>query len=230
MYNNKFIPVFDSFYNSNEEKYLVDAIRSGKISSQSEYVFKFENEFAKYTNNEFGISVSNGTVALETAYFAIGLEDGDEIIMPSFTIISCAIGAIRLGAIPIFVDIDPLTWCIDTEKIEEKITNKTKAILAVHMYGHPCEMDKIMFLAKKYNLIVIEDASQVHGGEFKSLKCGSIGDISTFSFYANKIISTGEGGMVTTSNSHFAEKCKSYRNLCFIPEKRFFHKEMKNKE
>jgi len=185
--SNEFIPVFDSLYNSNEEKYLTDVIRSGRISSQGEYVYKFEEAFAKYNNTKFGISVANGTVALETAYYAIGLSEGDEIIMPSFTIISCAIGAIRLGSIPVFVDVDPLTWCIDVDLIEQKITNKTKAILAVHMYGHSCDMDKIMLIAKKYNLVVIEDASQVHGGEYKGLKCGSIGHISTFSFYANII-------------------------------------------
>ena len=226
--NNEFIPVFDSYYNSNEEKYLIDVIRSGRISSQGDYVFKFEEAFAKYNNTKFGISVANGTVALETAYYAIGLKEDDEIIMPSFTIISCAIGVIRLGAIPIFVDVNPLTFCIDEELIEQKITKKTKAILAVHMYGHPCDMDKIMTIAKKYNLIVIEDASQVHGGEYKGRKCGSIGHISTFSFYANKIISTGEGGMILTMNEEFAQKSREYRNLCFIPEKRFYHKNLGN--
>jgi perosamine synthetase len=224
----EFIPVFDSLYNSNEEKYLTDVIRSGRISSQGDYVYKFEEAFAKFNNTEHGISVANGTVALETAYFAVGLSEGDEIIMPSFTIISCVIGAIRLGSIPIFVDVDPLTWCIDVDLIEKKITKKTKAILAVHMYGHPCDMDKIMSIAEKYNLVVIEDASQVHGGEYKKQKCGSIGHISTFSFYANKIISTGEGGMIITSNEIYAQKCRDYRNLCFIPEKRFFHNVISN--
>lgn len=224
----KFIPVFDNFYNANEEKYLIDVIRSGRISSQGDYVYKFEEAFAKYNNTNFGISVANGTVALEAAYFAIGLNEGDEIIMPSFTIISCAIGAIRLRAIPVFIDVDKSTWCIDAELIEQKISKKTKAILAVHMYGHPCDMDKIMQIAEKYNLIVIEDASQVHGGEYKGNKCGSIGHISTFSFYANKIISTGEGGMIITMNEDFAKKAREYRNLCFIPEKRFYHNNIGN--
>jgi perosamine synthetase len=225
---NEFIPVFDCLYNSNEEKYLTNVIRSGRISSQGDYVFKFEEAFAKFNNTKHAISVANGTVALETAYFAVGLTEGDEIIMPSFTIISCAIGAIRLGSIPVFVDVDPLTWCIDVNLIEQKITKKTKAILAVHMYGHPCDMDKIMSIAEKYNLVVIEDASQVHGGEYKKKKCGSIGHISTFSFYANKIISTGEGGMIITSDESYAQKCRDYRNLCFIPEKRFFHNVLSN--
>ena len=224
----EFIPVFDSFYNSNEEKYLIDVIRSGRVSSQGDYVYKFEEAFSNYNDTNFGISVANGTVALETAYFAIGLSEEDEIIMPSFTIISCAIGVIRLGAVPVFVDVDPFTWCINANLIEQKITKKTKAILAVHMYGHPCDMDQIMSIAKKYNLVVIEDASQVHGGEYKGLKCGSIGHISTFSFYANKIISTGEGGMIITMNETYAKRCRDYRNLCFIPEKRFFHNEIGN--
>jgi perosamine synthetase len=226
--NNKLIPVFDGEYVSNEENYLIDAVRSGIISSQGKYVNKFEEGFSKYLNCDYGITVANGTVALETAYFSIGIQEGDEIIMPSFTIISCAIGAIRLGAIPVFVDVGSKTWCIDVEKIESKITCKTKAILAVHMYGHPCDMDPILLLAKKHNLIVIEDASQVHGGEYKGLKCGSIGDISTFSFYANKIISTGEGGMVVTSNKNYANRSRDFRNLCFLPNRRFYHQDLGN--
>lgn len=228
MKKDKLIPVFDSQYDGNEEKYLVDVIRSGRISSMGDYVFKFEDSFSEFLGSKHGISVANGTVALEAAYYAIGLSENDEIIMPSFTIISCAIGAIRLGAIPVFVDVNDSTWCIDVNKIERKITNRTKAILAVHMYGHPCDMDAIMKLADKYNLVVIEDASQVHGAIYNDQKCGSIGHISTFSFYANKIISTGEGGMIVTSNDIYAQRCKSYRNLCFIPEKRFYHLEVGN--
>lgn len=228
MNSNKFIPVFDSFYNGNEEKYLTDVIRSGKISSMGDFVYRFEDSFSQFLGSKHCVSVANGTVALEAAYYSIGLKENDEIIMPSFTIISCAIGAIRLGAIPIFVDVDDITWCIDVNKIENKITKKTKAILAVHMYGHPCDMDAIMKIATKYNIVVIEDASQVHGATYKNKKCGNIGHISTFSFYANKIISTGEGGMVATSNDEYAKRCMSYRNLCFIPEKRFYHLELGN--
>lgn len=228
MKREKTIPVFDSQYDGNEEKYLVDVIRSGRISSMGDYVLKFEDSFSEFLGAKHGISVANGTVALEAAYYAVGLSENDEIIMPSFTIISCAIGAIRLGAIPVFVDVNDSTWCIDVNKIESKITNRTKAILAVHMYGHPCDMDSIMKLAEKYNLVVIEDASQVHGAIYNNQKCGSIGHISTFSFYANKIISTGEGGMIVTSNYKYAQRCKSYRNLCFIPEKRFYHLEIGN--
>ena len=224
----KRIPVFDSLYEANEEKYIIDVIRSGRISSQGEYVLKFEDSFAGYLGSSNGITVANGTAALETAYYAINLSKGDEIIMPSFTIISCAIGAIRLGAIPVFVDVEDKNWGINPNLIEAEITSKTKAILAVHMYGHPCNMDPIMRIAKKYGLIVIEDASQVHGADYKGTKCGNIGHISTFSFYANKIISTGEGGMVVTSNNDFAIRARDYRNLCFLPEKRFYHTELGN--
>lgn len=228
MSNKNIIPVFDGNYTSNEEKYLIDVIRSGTISSQGKYVTAFEKSFSQYLGSDYGVAVSNGTVALEAAYYAIGLEENDEIIMPSFTIISCAIGAIRLGAIPVFVDVDDQTWCIDPDKIEKEISPKTKAILVVHMYGHACDMDRILEIAHKHNLFVIEDASQVHGGEYKGRKCGSIGDVSTFSFYANKIISTGEGGMIVTSNQEFADRAMSYRNLCFLPEKRFYHSELGN--
>lgn len=222
------IPVSQPLLDGRENDYLAECIASGWVSSDGPFVEKFEESFASYINVRHGITVSNGTAALEAAFFAVGLETGDEVIMPSFTIISCAIAVMRFGAKPILVDIESDTWNIDTKLIETKITSRTKAILAVHMYGHPCDLDPILNLARRYKLKVIEDASQVHGATYKGKMCGSIGDISTFSFYANKIITTGEGGMVMTSNDALAERVRSYRNLCFRTERRFLHTEVGN--
>ena len=212
--------------NGNEKKYLIDCIDSGWISSDGPYVKEFETNFSKYIGVNHGISVSNGTAALHAAMYALNIQENDEVIMPSFTIISCALSVLRFGAKPVFVDIESDGWNIDANLIENKINKKTKAIMAIHMYGHPCDFDRIKEIALKYNLLIIEDASQVHGALYKQKKCGSLGDISTFSFYANKIISTGEGGMVLTTNILYAERARSYRNLCFKPEKRFYHEDL----
>lgn len=222
------IPVNEPLLDGREKELLIQCIESGWVSSDGPFVSEFERIFASYIGVDYGIAVCNGTAALETALFAAGINKDDEIIMPSFTIISCALAAIRLGAIPVLVDVEPETWNMDVTQIEPKITSKTKAIMPVHIYGHPVDMDPVMDIAKKYNLIVIEDAAEVHGAEYKNKKCGSIGHIAAFSFYANKIITTGEGGMVVTSNKEMAARAKSYRNLCFHPEKRFYHTELGN--
>jgi perosamine synthetase len=211
-----------------EKELLIECIESGWISSDGPNVKKFEDGFAEFIGVQHAVAVANGTAALEAALFAIDLNEGDEVIMPSFTIISCAIAALRFGAKPVLIDIEPTTWNIDVDLIESKITSRTKAIMAVHMYGHPCNLDPILALAKRHNLKVVEDASQVHGALYKKKVCGSIGHISTFSFYANKILTTGEGGMVMTSDGCLAHRARSYRNLCFRPERRFYHTEVGN--
>ena len=220
------IPVNDPKLDGHEKNYLIKAIESGWISSDGAFVNQFEEGFSKYLGAKYGIAVSNGTAALEVALYSAGVCEGDEVIMPSFTIISCAIAAIRLGAKPVFVDVEQENWCIDVEQIECKITERTKVIMPVHMYGHPADMAPIMKIATKHNLVVLEDASQVHGAEYKGVKCGAIGHISVFSFYANKIITTGEGGMVITSNKEMSERAKSYRNLCFQEGRRFYHEDL----
>ena len=220
------IPVNQPLLNGREKKLLAECIETGWISSDGPFVTQFEKQFASYIGVDFGVAVCNGTAALETALFAAGISEGDEIIMPSFTIISCALTAIRLGAIPVLIDAESETWNMDVSQIESRVSSRTKAIMAVHIYGHPVDMDPVLKLAKKYNLIVIEDAAEVHGAEYKKKKCGSLGSISAWSFYANKIITTGEGGMVLTSDPKMAERAASYRNLCFRPEKRFYHTEL----
>lgn len=220
------IPVNEPLFDGNEKKYLIQCIDEGWISSEGPFVKEFEEKFSDYVNCNYGIAVCNGTVALETALFAAGIDKGDEVIMPAFTIISCASSAIRLGAKPVLVDSEPDTWNMDVSQIEAKITDKTKAIMPVHIYGHPVDMDPVIEIAEKYDLKVIEDAAEVHGAEYKGRKTGSIGDLGSFSFYANKIITTGEGGMVVTDDEEMAERARSYRNLCFKKEKRFYHTEL----
>jgi perosamine synthetase len=227
------IPVNEPLLSGREKELLAHCIDSGWISSEGPFVTEFEEKFSRYIGAQYGVAVCNGTAALESALYGIDIHKGDEIIMPSFTIISCAIAAIRLGAVPVLVDINPENWNMDVTQIESKITSRTKAIMPVHIYGHPADMDTIFELASEYDLKIVEDAAEAHGAEYfstekgrKWLKCGNMSDAAAFSFYANKIITTGEGGMVVTSDPTVAERATSYRNLCFKPEKRFYHTEL----
>lgn len=210
----------------NEKKYLNECIDSGWISFEGPFVGRFEAGMANLTQRKYGIAVSNGSAALETAVLALQIGKGDEVIMPTFTIMSCAAPVVRVGAQPVLVDCDPKTWNMKTEEIEAKITKKTKAILVAHIYGLPVEMDKILALAEQYHLYVIEDAAEMHGQTYKGKPCGSFGDISVFSFYPNKHVTCGEGGMLLTDNEALAERCRSIRNLCFSPTKRYVHEEL----
>jgi perosamine synthetase len=220
------IPVNQPLLDGREKELLLQCIETGWISSDGPFIAEFERRFASFIGADHGVAVCNGTAALETALFAAGIGKGDEVIMPSFTIISCALAAIRLGAVPVLVDAEPETWNMDVSRIEERITPRTRAIMPVHIYGHPVDMDPLLAIARRHGLTIVEDAAEVHGSEYKGRRCGSIGEISAFSFYANKIITTGEGGMVLTSDPRMAERARSYRNLCFRPEKRFYHTEL----
>jgi perosamine synthetase len=220
------IPVNTPLLGSKEREYLINCIETGWISSEGPYVTEFETKMAAFSGRERGIAVCNGTAALEIAVRAIGIKEGDEVIIPTFTIISPAQAVSKLGAKPILVDSDPLTWNMDVSQIEAKITSKTKAIIVVHIYGLPVDLDPVLALCKKHDLKLIEDAAEMHGQTYKGKPCGSFGDASIFSFYPNKHITTGEGGMVVTNSDEIAEKCRSYRNLCFKPEQRFVHDEI----
>jgi len=220
------IPVNEPLLSGNEKKYLIECIDSGWISSEGPFVKRFEEEFSKKVNRKYGVAVSSGTAALDIAIKTLGLKAGDEIIMPTFTIISCINQIIRSNIKPVLVDSDPHTWNMDVTQIESKVTEKTKAIMIVHIYGLPVDTDPILDIAKKYGLKVIEDAAEMIGQTYKGKPCGSFGDVSVFSFYPNKHITTGEGGMVVTNDEIIAERAKSYRNLCFKPEKRFVHDEL----
>lgn len=220
------IPVNEPLLDGNEKKYLNECIDTGWISSEGPFVKKFEDLFATKVGRKFGVAVSNGSVALDAAVVALGLGQGDEIIMPTFTIISCAAAIVRSGAVPVVVDCNPKTWNMDVAQVEAKITPRTKAVMVVHIYGLPVDMDPILALAQKHGLKIIEDAAEMHGQTYKSRPCGSFGDISIFSFYPNKHITTGEGGMLVTDDESLAERCRSLRNLCFQAKKRFVHEEL----
>jgi len=221
------IPVNTPLLNGNELKYLTECIETGWISSEGPFISSFEEKFSNYIGCDYGIAVSSGSAALDIAIKALNIGPGDEVIMPAFTIISPAQSVVTAGAIPVLIDSDPLTWNMDVTQIEAKITPKTKAILVVHIYGLPVDMEPVLQLAKKYNLKVIEDAAEMHGQTYKGKMCGTFGDISIFSFYPNKHITTGEGGMLLTNDDELAKRCKKLRNLCFEPNgPRFVHYEL----
>lgn len=219
-----FVPVSKPLLGAEEESRVNDAIKSGNISSfQGGYLKEFEEKFAKFVGVKHAISVSSGTAALHLAVIALGLKEGDEIIVPTMTMMSSIFAPIYEKVIPVPIDIDEKTYNIDPELIEAKITPKTKAIMVVHLYGHPVDMDPIMELAEKHNLFVIEDAAEAHGAKYKGKMVGGIGDIGCFSMYANKIITTGEGGMVTTNDDSYAEKIRNVKALSFGKEHKLMH-------
>lgn len=218
-----FIPVNEPLLDGNEKKYLIECIESGWISSEGPFVKLFEEKFAARVGRKHGIAVTNGTAAIDAAVDALGVGPGDEVILPTFTIISCITQIVRSGATPVLVDSDPVTWNMDVGQIESKITARTKAIMVVHIYGLPVDMNPVLAIAKQYGLRIIEDAAEMHGQSYRGQPCGSFGDISTFSFYPNKHITTGEGGMIVTDDDELAETCRSLRNLCFQPKRRFVH-------
>jgi len=227
------IPVNEPLIDGNEKKYLAECIDTGWISSEGPFVQRFEQGMAAVVGRRHGVAVCNGTAALELAVAALGLQPGDEVIMPAFTIISCAAAIVRCGCVPVLVDSDAATWNMDIDQlksrleveIEQKGNARIKAIMVVHIYGLPVDMDPILELAAKYGLKIIEDAAEMHGQTYKGRPCGSFGELSVFSFYPNKHISTGEGGMVLTDSDALAERCRSLRNLCF-QKKRFVHEQL----
>lgn len=230
-----FIPVSEPLVGELEVEYVKQAVESGWISSAGEFYNRFEREWANYCGQSHGISVSNGTAALQVAIEMAGIGQGDEVILPTLTIISCILPILRVGATPVVVDCDPQTWCMDVSKVAAKITPRTKAIMPVHIFGHPVDMDPLLALAAEHNLLIIEDAAEVHGAEYlgghgtshaRWKRCGSFGDISTFSFYGNKLVTTGEGGMVLTNDDSMAARARSLRDLFHVPGQRFLHEEM----
>jgi perosamine synthetase len=221
--NIRHIPVCEPYLADREAEYVRDCVGSTWISSAGKYLAAFEEDFARYCGCDQGITTTSGTTALHLALAARGLGPGDEIIMPAFTIAATVFASLYTGATPVLVDSDPDTWTMRVDEVAAKVGPRTRAILPVHIYGHPCDMDPITELARRHDLWVLEDAAEVHGAEYKGRKCGSLGDAACFSFYANKIISTGEGGMVVTSDAAFADRCRSLKNLAFNRDRRFLH-------
>jgi perosamine synthetase len=219
-----FIPVYQPYIDDREQEYLMSAIKNKEISGSGGYFLqKFENDFSKYLGCKQSIACSNATSALHLATNALGLGESDEVLVQSFTNMVTFFVVLYQGAKPIPVDIEPDTWNINPDLIEQKITKKTKAIIVVHIYGHPVDMDPVMEIAEKHDLRVIEDCAEAHGATYKGKKVGTIGDIGCFSFYANKIITTGEGGMVTTNNETLAKKIRNLKNLGFGDKNKFMH-------
>ena len=221
-----FIPVNEPVIGEREKELVMECLNTGWISSEGPFVSQFEEVFSRRVGRQHGIACANGSAALDIAVAALNLGPGDEVILPTFTIISCAAAIVRAGAIPVVVDADPDTWNMVPEKVAAAINPRTAAIMVVHIYGLPVDMDPILELAEQHGLAVIEDAAELIGGTYKGKPCGSFGTISTFSFYPNKHITTGEGGMVATNDPALAERCRSLRNLCFQAKQRFIHEEL----
>jgi perosamine synthetase len=209
-----------------ERTRVLECLESGWISSEGPMVAEFEAAFARETGRRYGIAVCNGSAALEAAVAALQLGPGDEVILPSFTIISCATAIVRSGATPVVVDCEPASWTMNVGEVAERITPRTRAIMPVHIYGLPVDMTPLLALAKQHGIRIIEDAAEAHGLVCDGRPCGSFGDLSVFSFYPNKHVTTGEGGMIVTDDAHLAERGRSLRNLCFQSGRRFVHEEL----
>lgn len=220
----KIIPVCEPRLSGNELRYITQCVKTNWISSAGKFIDRFEKKFSKCCGAKYAVSCTSGTTALHLALATLGVGKGDEVIIPTFTMIATANVVTYLGAKPVLVDSESRTWNIDPDKIEAKLSARTKAIMPIHTYGHPADMDKVLKIAKKYNLYVIEDAAEAHGAEYKGRKVGSIGDITCFSFYANKIVTCGEGGMLTTSNKKLARTAWILKNHAFSKERHFWHK------
>ena len=219
------IPVNEPVLDGNEKAYLAECIDTGWISSEGPFISRFESGVARRLGRTHAVAVCNGTAALELAVATLGLDRGDEVILPTFTIISCALAIVRAGAVPVVVDSDPGTWNMDVSKVAARITARTRAIMVVHVYGLPVDMDPVLALARKHGLKIIEDAAEAIGQTYRGKPCGSFGDISILSFYPNKHITTGEGGMVLTDDPVLLERARSMRNLCF-QKRRYVHEEL----
>jgi len=217
------IPVNEPYIGGKELEYVTDCIKTGWISAYGKYVSEFEERFSDYIGVKYGVTTCNGTIALHLAVESLEIGKGDEVIIPTFTIISTALSLLYSGAKPVLVDSEPETWNMDVDQISEKITKKTKAIMPVHIYGHPVDMGPLMEIAEDHNLYIIEDAAEVHGALYKGKKVGGLGDVGCFSFFANKIITTGEGGMIVTDDKKIYERAITLKDLAHSKEKRFLH-------
>lgn len=217
------IPIARPELGGNELKYLTEAFVSTWISSTGKYIDQFEERFSSYCGTIYGVAVSNGTTALHLALAALGIKEGDEVIVPDLTFAATINAVLYTGATPVIVDIEEDSWCIDPSEIEKAINSRTKAIIPVHIYGQPCEMDRIMEIAERNNLYVIEDCAEAHGAEYKGKKVGSFGTIGCFSFYANKVITTGEGGMCLTNDEMLNEKMRLLRDHGMSKQRKYYH-------
>jgi perosamine synthetase len=216
-------PVAEPEIGEVELKNVVEAVKSGWVSSKGKFIEEFENSFAKYVGVKYGVATSNGTAALHLALAALGVRPHDEVIVPDLTFAATINAVLYVGAKPVIVDIDPTYWCLGPSKLRKAITSRTKAIIPVHLYGHPCDMDAILEVAERQGLYVIEDAAEAHGAEYKGRRVGCFSHIACFSFYGNKIITTGEGGMCLTNDEGVMEKMRILRDHGMNPDKKYWH-------
>jgi perosamine synthetase len=220
----RIIPVCEPTLNGNEAEYVLDCIESNWISSAGKYIPRFEETFAEACGTRYGVACFNGTVALHLALATLGIGSGDEVILPTFTMIATINAVTYTGATPVLVDSEPITWNMDLNQVADKITSRTRVVMPVHTYGHPVDMDPLLELAERHGLYIIEDAAEAHGAEYKGRRAGSLGHAGCFSFYANKVITTGEGGMITTDDPDIAQLASHLRDHAFSDERHFWHK------
>jgi len=220
------VPVNEPVITDEAKKYVMDALETGWVSGAGEYIKRFEEEFAAYLGVKHAITTTSGTTALHLALAALNIGEGDEVIVPDFTMIASIFAILYTGAKPVFIDVERETYTLDVAQLESKISERTKAIMPVHIYGHAADMDPIMEIAQKHGVPVCEDAAEIHGGKYKGKMCGTFGDINCFSFYGNKIVTSGEGGMVVTDDDQLAVRARSLKDLAHAPDKRFIHEEL----
>lgn len=218
----RWIPISAPALVGREKEYVADCVESSWISSCGKYVEQFERDFAEFCGARHAVSCCNGTAALHLALLALGVGPGDEVIVPTLTFVATANAVTYCGAKPIFVDVDPHLWTLDPDAVERAVTARTRAVVAVHLYGHPADMDALDDIARQRNLYVVEDAAQAHGAEYRGRRVGSLGALASFSFYGNKIISTGEGGMVTADDDALAARTALFRGQGMDPERRYW--------
>jgi len=219
----RFIPVYEPRLEGKEKEYVLDCLRTNWISSLGKFIGKFEDGFSKFCERKYGVATSNGTTALQLALLVLEIGSGDEVIVPDLTFVASANAVTYTGAKPVFVDVDKESWTIDPKRIQEKINHKTKAIMVVHLYGHPADMDPIAKICRKHKLLLIEDAAEAHGALYKGEKVGALSNLGCFSFYGNKIITTGEGGMLVTDNARLAQKARFLRDHGMSHKRRYWH-------
>lgn len=220
------LPVAEPDLTELEERYVLDAVRSGWVSSIGEYVNRFEHLVGKLAETPHAVAVANGTVALHLALVAMKIGPGDEVIIPDLTFAATAAAVVQAGATPVLVDVSATSWCLDPELVETAVTPRTRAIIAVHLFGHPCQMDALSTIAKKHGLRLIEDAAEAHGARFDGKRVGGLGDAGCFSFYGNKLVTTGEGGAITLHDSDLMQRVRFLKDHAMRPERRYFHTEV----
>lgn len=221
-----FLPVAAPIIGEREISYVTDALRSGWVSSIGPYIDRLETGFARYIGVKHAIAVSNGTVALHLALHAMGIGPGDEVVVPDLTFAATAHAVLLTGAEPVLADVSAETWCLDARALEGAITDRTRAVIPVHLFGHPADVPALSALARPRGIRVLEDAAEAHGAEIGGVKAGALGDLGAFSFYGNKLMTTGEGGMLTTDDDALARRCRSLKDHGMSPERRYFHTEL----